>query len=83
MALEWTPLGITVNAIAPGAIETEMSAALLPGPEALTRFVETQVPAGRPGQPDDVVGAAIFLASRAADYVTGQALFVDGGWSVT
>jgi gluconate 5-dehydrogenase len=82
MALEWAPSGITVNAIGPGSIQTEMAATLLPTPEALEAFVRTQIPIGRAGETSDVVGAAIFFASDAARYVTGQVLYVDGGWSI-
>ena len=79
------PHGITVNAIAPGTIETELSAGLM-SDEQWTAFRDRrrgQTPLGRLGQPDDLVGAAIFLASDEAAWVTGSTITVDGGFSVT
>jgi 3-oxoacyl-[acyl-carrier protein] reductase len=76
LARELAPRGITVNAVAPGFIATEMTAAL--GQEALRR-IEQQVPLGRLGRPQEVADAVLFLASRAAAYVTGHVLTVDGG----
>lgn len=78
MAREWAADGVTVNAVAPGYTETELTRAYLTKPgmrEELTGLV----PAGRLGQPEDVVGAVLFLASARASYVTGQVLYVDGG----
>jgi 3-oxoacyl-[acyl-carrier protein] reductase len=68
--------GITVNAVAPGFIETEMTAKL--SREAKEAFLQ-RIPLGRPGKPEDVAGVVVFLASSAADYVTGQVIHVDGG----
>lgn len=76
---EWAPLGINVNAIAPGYTETELTAALLQNPERL-RQISERIPAGRWGKPEEIAGAAVYLASRAADYVNGETIFVDGGW---
>jgi len=78
LAKELGPSGIRVNAIAPGLVETRFSAALFQNRYTYERFI-AQTPLGRHGQPEDVVGAAIFLASDASAYVTGQALLVDGG----
>jgi glucose 1-dehydrogenase len=78
LAIELGPLGITVNAIAPGAIETQMNSALLRDPAKLNPLLG-QIPLGRIGQPEDVAGVAAFLASSDADYVTGSTYFVDGG----
>src|SRR5438132_1149421 len=78
LAKELGPSGVRVNAIAPGLIETKFSAALFqdrPGYEQVIR----QTPLGRHGQPDDIVGAAVFLASEASAYITGQVIVVDGG----
>jgi 2-deoxy-D-gluconate 3-dehydrogenase len=79
LANEWTGRGIQVNAIAPGYFETANTAALRADPER-EAGIRARIPAGRWGRPDDVVGAAIFLAARASDYVAGQVLAVDGGW---
>ena len=78
LAVELGPLGITVNAIAPGAIATEMNRSLLNDPARLTPLL-AQIPLGRLGQTPDVAGLAAFLASSDADYVTGSSYFVDGG----
>jgi NAD(P)-dependent dehydrogenase (short-subunit alcohol dehydrogenase family) len=78
LAKELGPGGIRVNALAPGLIETRFSAALFKDRAAYEKIVGA-VPLGRHGQPDDVVGAAVFLASDASAYITGQVLAVDGG----
>lgn len=81
LAIAWAPDGIRVNAIAPGFIVTEQSARARQDP-AFTKGVEARTPLGRWGQPDDIVGAALFLASDAAAFITGACLPVDGGYSV-
>jgi glucose 1-dehydrogenase len=81
LAVELGPLGIAVNNIAPGAIETPINTNLLRDPAKLNALL-TQIPSGRLGQPDDVAGLAVFLASDEASYVTGATFFVDGGLSV-
>jgi NAD(P)-dependent dehydrogenase (short-subunit alcohol dehydrogenase family) len=78
LAKELAPAGVRVNAIAPGLIETRFSAALFENRDAYQRVI-AQTPLGRHGQPQDVVGAAVFLASDASAYMTGQVLVVDGG----
>jgi NAD(P)-dependent dehydrogenase (short-subunit alcohol dehydrogenase family) len=78
LAKELGPAGIRVNAIAPGLVETKFAAALFQDRQVYERVMAT-VPLGRHGQPQDIVGAAIFLASDASLYVTGQVLVVDGG----
>jgi len=76
---EWAPLGINVNAIAPGYIATDNTKALRA--DALRkRAILDRIPAGRWGEPSDLSGAAVFLASRASDYVCGTVLPIDGGW---
>lgn len=81
LARELAPLHITVNAIAPGIIETETTVETFP-PGALETYTTYQVPLGRLGRPEDVVGLAVFLASDEARYVTGQVYAVDGGFTM-
>jgi NAD(P)-dependent dehydrogenase (short-subunit alcohol dehydrogenase family) len=78
LAKELAPSGVRVNAIAPGLIETRFSAALFENKQAYEHVIG-MTPLGRHGQPEDVVGAALFLASDASSYMTGQVLVVDGG----
>lgn len=79
MANELAPRGVQVNAIAPGYITTNNTAALV-ADETRNRQILERIPTGRWGRPEDIAGAAVFLASQASDYVTGQILAVDGGW---
>jgi 2-deoxy-D-gluconate 3-dehydrogenase len=79
MANEWASKGINVNAIAPGYIATNNTAALQ-ADESRNRQIIERIPEGRWGDPADIGGAAVFLASKAADYVQGHILAVDGGW---
>jgi glucose 1-dehydrogenase len=81
LAVELGTLGITVNSIAPGAIETPINAALLHDPVKLKSLVG-RIPLARLGKPADVAALAVFLASAESDYVTGSTYFVDGGLSV-
>jgi len=81
MAVELAPHNIQVNAIAPGYFATEMNRALIDNAE-FNAWVCKRTPAGRWGQPEEVAGLAVFLASRASDYITGQILVIDGGMSV-
>ena len=76
---EWAGRGINVNAIIPGYMATEMNEALIADPER-NRMISARIPVGRWGQPEDMKGAAIFLASDASDYITGAVIPVDGGW---
>jgi 2-deoxy-D-gluconate 3-dehydrogenase len=78
-ANEWADKGINVNAIAPGYMATENTTALRADTDRSRQIVE-RIPAGRWGEPSDLAGAAVFLASRASDYVHGHVLVVDGGW---
>jgi NAD(P)-dependent dehydrogenase (short-subunit alcohol dehydrogenase family) len=82
LALEWARYGITVNAIAPTTTATAERPGRLTTPEALQRARE-RVPLGRYGQPDDLVGAAVYLASDASSFMTGQVLRIDGGFGLT
>lgn len=77
MAVEWAPQRIQVNAIAPGWIDTPMTSSMAP---ARRRWVEDHVPQGQYGRPEDIAPMAVYLASPAADYVTGQIFPVDGGF---
>lgn len=79
LALELAAHNINVNAIAPGYYRTQLTEALFRDEEGY-RWVLSRIPLGRPGIPEDLAGSAVFLASSASDYVTGQILFVDGGW---
>ncbi|SDJ77652.1 2-dehydro-3-deoxy-D-gluconate 5-dehydrogenase KduD [Sediminibacillus albus] len=78
-ANEWSSKGINVNAIAPGYMATDNTAPIRENPER-NEFITSRIPQGRWGTPDDLKGAAVFLASDAAAYVNGQVLCVDGGW---
>lgn len=80
LALEWATQGVTVNAICPGPFATDMNKQLLDDPVKYQAFV-SKIPMGRWGDLHEIAGAAVFLASDAASYVTGSALFVDGGWT--
>jgi 2-deoxy-D-gluconate 3-dehydrogenase len=79
LANEWAPQGVNVNAIVPGYIATDLTQALQDDP-VRNPAILARLPAGRWGRPDDLAGAAVFLASAASDYVHGHLLAVDGGW---
>jgi 2-deoxy-D-gluconate 3-dehydrogenase len=79
LANEWAPHGINVNAIAPGYFATDNTAALRADPKRNAEIL-ARIPANRWGEPEDLAGAAVFLASSASDYVHGVILPVDGGW---
>jgi 2-dehydro-3-deoxy-D-gluconate 5-dehydrogenase len=76
---EWASQNVNVNSIAPGYMATDMNTALL-ADETRNRQILERIPAGRWGQPDDMVGAVIFLASNASNYINGETITVDGGW---
>ncbi len=79
LANEWGRLGVNVNAIAPGYFHTEATEALRNNPERYQALL-ARIPMGRWGEPDDLKGTILWLASRASDYVNGQIIAVDGGW---
>ncbi|MBV9646977.1 MAG: SDR family oxidoreductase [Candidatus Eremiobacteraeota bacterium] len=81
VAVEWGPRNIRVNCLAPGVIKTEFARALYADPAAEARLVK-RYPLGRLGEPADVAGAAVFLASRAGAFITGQTLVIDGGATI-
>ncbi len=79
LAAEWGPYGVRVNAIGPGYFRTRMTERLFSDAHWVERFLQ-QVPLGRAGDPHDLVGAVVFLASEASGYITGQVIYVDGGY---
>lgn len=78
LACEWAKYNILVNAIAPTIVETELTRPALSDP-AFAQMMKSRIPLGRWAMPEDIVGATIFFASRASDFITGQILYVDGG----
>jgi NAD(P)-dependent dehydrogenase (short-subunit alcohol dehydrogenase family) len=81
MATEWAPYNICVNAISPAAIDTPFIDGLKKSRERLEREL-ARIPLGRIGKPEDIMGAAVFLASDSSDFITGHNLFIDGGRTV-
>ena len=79
LAVEWAKYNINVNAIGPGYIATDLTEPLW-SDEEFTKWVLSKTPLGRWGRPDDLVGTAVLLASKAGDFITGQIIYVDGGW---
>ena len=80
LAIEWAQRGIQVNAIAPTFIRTELNASMLDDPDT-RNWVLSRIPMGRVGQIWDLFGLAVFLASPASDFITGQTIYLDGGWT--
>lgn len=80
LAVHWAPHGILVNAIGPAYFPSEMTEAFLAMPE-MRQEIERRTPLGRVGRPEELKGAVVFFASQASSYVTGQTLYVDGGWT--
>jgi NAD(P)-dependent dehydrogenase (short-subunit alcohol dehydrogenase family) len=80
MAVEWAEHNIQANCLSPGFIETELTGPLWANP-ARREWMLSRIPSKRPGKPADMVGTAVFLASPASDYLTGQTIFVDGGFT--
>ena len=81
LAIEWAPYSVTVNAVAPTFIRTPLAEVFLKD-EAFRKDVISRIPLGHIGEPEDVAGAVIYLASNAANLVTGHTLCVDGGWTI-
>lgn len=81
LAVEWGPHNIRVNCIAPGIVRTDFARALWENPEILSH-TEAVTPLRRVGEPDDIAGAAVFLASRAGSWMTGQTIVIDGGVTI-
>ncbi|HZJ84023.1 MAG TPA: glucose 1-dehydrogenase [Syntrophomonadaceae bacterium] len=79
LALEWAKSGINVNGLCPGYFLTELNAALMDDKEVFAELT-SRIPMGRWGQPDELLGSLLFLASDASNYITGQVLYVDGGY---
>ena len=80
LANEWAQYGITVNALAPSYFPSEMTGSIIGSPEFL-KVIKAYCPMGRPGKPEELHGAVVYLASDAASFTTGQILAVDGGWT--
>jgi NAD(P)-dependent dehydrogenase (short-subunit alcohol dehydrogenase family) len=81
LAMEWSPHNIRINCIAPGLVKTDFARALWENPEILQRY-ESQTPLRRIGEPNDIGGIAVFLASRAGAFITGQTIVADGGVTI-
>jgi NAD(P)-dependent dehydrogenase (short-subunit alcohol dehydrogenase family) len=81
LAIEWAKYNIMVNSIAPYSMETEMTKTMLED-EKIKKAIISKIPLKRIGKPSDLSGVVVFLASKASDYITGQVIFVDGGFSV-
>ncbi|MBT52536.1 MAG: hypothetical protein CMF72_03885 [Mameliella sp.] len=81
LSTEWAPLGIRVNALAPTATMTEFTSGVMAANPERAKKMVGRIKLGRFAEPRDLVGAALFLASEASDFMTGQTLFVDGGWN--
>jgi NAD(P)-dependent dehydrogenase (short-subunit alcohol dehydrogenase family) len=81
LAAQWARRGVRVNAVAPGFFPSEMTDGMFDDEKTL-RFLRRKTPMGRPGKPDELLGALLLLASDAGSYMTGQTLIVDGGWTI-
>ncbi len=81
MALEWAKLGVRVNAIGPTYFETDLVKQLRNDPERFN-FINERTPMGRWGYPEELEGIVIFLAAQASDFITGQTIYIDGGWTI-
>lgn len=80
LAVEWAKYGVQVNGIAPAYIETPLVETIKHTREGFAQKIEDRTPLNRMGKPDELIGAAVFLASDASSYVTGDTIYVDGGW---
>jgi NAD(P)-dependent dehydrogenase (short-subunit alcohol dehydrogenase family) len=81
LAIEWAKHGVNVNAVGPTYFETPLVASIRHDPERFA-FINERTPMGRWGQPEELVGTIVYLASAASDFVTGQTVYVDGGWTI-
>lgn len=80
LAVEWADRGLRANALCPGYFRTALTAPVFDDP-VRRRWIESRIPMGRPGEPEDLSGAVVFLLSDASSYITGQTINVDGGWT--
>jgi gluconate 5-dehydrogenase len=78
LACEWAKYNVLVNAVAPTVVETELTRPALANPQ-FAQQMKSRIPLGRWAMPEDIVGATIFFASKASDFITGQVLYIDGG----
>jgi gluconate 5-dehydrogenase len=83
LAVEWGPRGLRINSVAPGAFETEGATEGMWSEPNVRGSALANIPMGRFGRPEELIGAAAFLVSQAASYVTGATLVVDGGWRLS
>jgi NAD(P)-dependent dehydrogenase (short-subunit alcohol dehydrogenase family) len=78
MAVEWAPLNVNVNAVGPGLTKTAFSQPIWSNP-SLEQMITTRVPKGRLAEPEEIVGAVLFLCSEGSSFITGESIYVDGG----
>lgn len=83
LAIELAPHNVKVNCIAPGFIKTPLIASVMEKDPSFDSFVKSRVPMARVGNPEEVAGVVLFLSSELASYITGQSIFVDGGWTIS
>ena len=82
LAVEYGPHNVRVNCIAPGLIRTDFAKRAVGGPRQRWRSAPTRTPLRRIGEPDEIAGAAVFLASKAGSFITGQSIVIDGGVTI-
>jgi len=78
LACEWAKYNVLVNAVAPTVVETDLTRPALANPD-YAKMMKSRIPLGKWAMPEDIVGATVFFASKASDFITGQILYIDGG----